>query len=177
TGLGRRLRDLAHISGAAVLETGEIALLLRSSALMRAALSAPGTADAASDHATPATARRRVLVVDDSATTRSLVRSILEGVGYEIAVAVDGADAWAKLQERLPDLIVSDVDMPRMDGFGLCEAVRRSPRTRDLPVVLVTALGSDRDRARGMEAGADAYVVKAEFDQGTLIETLARLLA
>lgn len=179
TGLGHRLRDLVFVSGATVLESGEIALLLRSPALVRAALGAPGQAhpDALTERAAPTAARRRVLVVDDSATTRSLVRSILEGAGYDVAVAVDGAEAWAKLQERLPDLIVSDVDMPRLDGFALCEAVRRSPRTRDLPVVLVTALGSDRDRARGMETGADAYVVKAEFDQGTLLETLARLLA
>ncbi|MEK7864132.1 MAG: response regulator, partial [Chloroflexota bacterium] len=176
-GLGRRLRAVPLVSGAAVLESGEVALLLQTSALVRAALGAPGPADAVAERAAPAAARRHVLVVDDSATTRSLVRSILESAGYDVAVAIDGADAWAQLQQTLPELIVSDVDMPRMDGFALCEAVRRSPRTRDLPIVLVTALGSDRDRARGMEAGADAYVVKAEFDQGTLLETLGRLLA
>lgn len=177
SGLGRRLRGLALVSGATVLESGEVALVLRSPALVRAALVAPGLADAVTERAASASARRRILVVDDSATTRSLVRSILEGAGYDVAVAVDGAEAWARLQESLPDVVVSDVDMPRMDGFALCEAVRRSPRTRELPVVLVTALASDRDRARGMEAGADAYVVKAEFDQGTLLETLMRLLA
>ncbi len=176
TGLGRRLHAVPLVSGAAVLESGEVALLLKSSALVRAALGAPGPADAATERAAPAAARRRVLVVDDSATTRSLVRSILEGAGYLVAIAVDGAEAWAKLQQDLPDLVVSDVDMPRMDGFALCEAVRRSPRSRDLPVVLVTALGSDRDRARGMDVGANAYVVKAEFDQGTLLETIGRLL-
>jgi two-component system chemotaxis sensor kinase CheA len=177
TGLGRRLHAVPLVSGAAVLESGEVALLLRSSALVRAALAARGPADAATERTAPTATRHRVLVIDDSATTRSLVRSILESAGYDVAVAVDGAEAWAKLQQTLPDLVVSDVDMPRMDGFALCEAVRRSPRTRDLPIVLVTALGSDRDRARGMDVGADAYVTKAEFDQGTLLETLERLLA
>ena len=177
TNLGRRLRDLPLVSGAAVLETGEVAVLLKSAALARAAVGAAAPSEATVRRTGAAPARRRVLVVDDSATTRSLVRSILEAAGYEVAVAADGAEAWAKLQEGRPDLVVSDVDMPRMDGFTLCEAVRRSPRTRDLPFVLVTALGSDADRARGMEVGADAYVVKAQFDQGTLLETLARLVA
>jgi len=177
TGLGRRLHDLPLVSGAAVLENGEVAVVLKPTALVRAALSAPATQDPGADRPAAASTPQRILVVDDSATTRSLVRSILEGAGYEVAVAVDGAAAWAHLQERLPDLMVTDVDMPRMDGFALCEAVRRSPRTRGLRVVLVTALGSDQDRARGMEVGADAYVVKAQFDQGTLLDTLRRLLA
>lgn len=176
TGLGRRLNDLPLISGAAVLENGEIALVLKPTAILRAASEASSSIGEGADRAAPSAARRRILVADDSATTRSLVRSILEGAGYEVAVAVDGADAWAQLQERLPDLVVSDVDMPRMDGIALCESIRRSQRTRDLRVILVTALGSDRDRARGMEAGADAYIVKAQFEQTGLLDTLAGLL-
>lgn len=177
TSPGPRLRDVPLLAGASVLETGEVAIILKPAALVRAALEAATSGEITATRRDAATARRRVLVVDDSATTRSLVRSILEAAGYGVAVATDGADAWAKLQEARPDAVVSDVDMPRMDGFTLCETVRRSPRMRDLPFVLVTALGSDRDRARGLEAGADAYVVKAQFDQGTLLETLQRLLA
>ena len=174
---GPRLRDVPLLGGASVLETGEVVMILKSGALVRAALEADASAGISAGSQARAASRRRVLVVDDSATTRSLVRSILEGAGYGVAVATDGADAWAKLQDTRPDAVVSDVDMPRMDGFTLCETVRRSPRTRDLPFVLVTALASDRDRARGLQVGADAYVVKAQFDQGTLLETLQRLLA
>ena len=105
------------------------------------------------------------------------MRSILETAGYEVVVAVDGAEAWASLQLRTPALIVSDVDMPRMNGLDLCAMVRGSPPLRGVPFVLVTSLGSDQDRVRGMEVGADAYIVKGEFDQGTLLDTVQRLLA
>jgi two-component system chemotaxis sensor kinase CheA len=100
--------------------------------------------------------RRRLLVADDSVTTRSLEKSILEAAGYEVIAAVDGGEAWQLLQEKGADLVVADVEMPRMDGFALCEAIRGSKRFRELPVVLVTARESDRDKARGLEAGADA---------------------
>ena len=103
-------------------------------------------------------ARKRILVVDDSVTTRTLERSILEAAGYEVLVAADGAAGWQMLQERGADLVLSDVDMPRMDGFALTEAVRASPRFRDLPVILVTARESQEDRARGGAVGADAYL-------------------
>jgi two-component system chemotaxis sensor kinase CheA len=117
-----------------------------------------------------------LLVVDDSVTTRSLQRSILEGAGYEVIVAVDGSDAWRLLQDAGADLVVADVEMPRMDGFALCEAIRRSTRFRDLPVVLVTALQSDADRKHGLDAGADAYLPKAGFDQRVLLDAIAQLL-
>src|SRR5690606_32678128 len=119
---------------------------------------------------------RRLLVVDDSVTTRSLEKSILEAAGYQVEVAVDGLDAWQLLQERGADLVVADVEMPRMDGFALCEAIRGSRRLRNLPVVLVTALASDADRARGLEAGADAYLPKGTFDQSQLLEAVASLI-
>ena len=175
--LGRRLHDLPLIVGATILGTGEIALLLDAARLVKAP---DVSGDALRAFAVAATARPklpRILAVDDSATTRSLLRSILETAGFEVATAVDGADAWAALQLRLPELIVSDVDMPRMSGFDLCAAVRDSPRLRGVPFVLVTSLAADRDRQRGMEVGADAYIVKGEFDQGTLLDTVRRLLA
>jgi two-component system chemotaxis sensor kinase CheA len=121
-------------------------------------------------------ARRRLLVADDSVTTRSLERSLLEAAGYEVLVAGDGRNAWRVLQESGADLVVADVEMPYMDGFALCQAIRGSARFRELPVVLVTALESEEDRRRGMDAGADAYLPKSAFDQRRLIETIARLL-
>ena len=121
-------------------------------------------------------ARKRLLAVDDSVTARTLLRSVLEAAGYEVTVAVDGAEAWELLQEHDPDAVVSDVEMPRMDGFVLTEKIRGSSRFRDLPVVLVTARSSDQDKARGLEVGANAYLVKSAFDQKSLIEALAQLL-
>lgn len=118
----------------------------------------------------------RILLAEDTVTTRALERSILEAAGYSVRVAVDGADAWEQLRVDGADLVVSDVDMPRMSGIELCRRIRASAQLRELPVVLVTSLDSAADRQRGLEAGADAYVVKAEFQQGTLLDTIARLL-
>jgi two-component system chemotaxis sensor kinase CheA len=101
---------------------------------------------------------------------------LLEAAGYDVATAVDGEAAWQLLQEQEVDLLISDVDMPRMDGFALTEAVRRSARLSGLPVILFTSLADERDRARGIEVGADAYIVKGAFDQKDLIETIEQLL-
>lgn len=118
----------------------------------------------------------RILLAEDTVTTRALERSILEAAGYSVAVAVDGADAWEQLQNDGADLVVTDVDMPRMSGIELCRQIRGSAQLRDTPVVLVTSLDSVAHRQRGLEAGADAYVVKAELQQGSLLDTIARLL-
>ena len=121
-------------------------------------------------------ARKRLLIADDSVTTRSLVKSILESSGYSVTAAVDGAEAWRLLQEQGADLVVSDVEMPNLDGFGLAETIRQSKRFHDLPVILVTALDSPEHKARGIEAGANAYLVKSAFDQTNLLETIGQLL-
>ena len=145
---------------------------------MRAALRRPSGPVLAppTDQAAAAPAKKRILVVDDSLTTRGLEKSILEAAGYEVTVAADGDSGWQMLQEHGADLIVSDVDMPRMDGFALTEVVRASPRFRGLPVVLVTARETDADKARGVAVGADAYLGKSGFDQKNLLETIAQLL-
>jgi two-component system chemotaxis sensor kinase CheA len=109
-------------------------------------------------------------------TTRTLERSILETAGYDVAVAVDGAQAWNLLLADGADLVVADVEMPRMDGLMLCEAIRQSKRFHDVPVVLVTGVESDAARRRGLEAGANAYLPKSSFDQQTLLDTVDRLL-
>lgn len=173
--LGPRLGDIRHIVGGTILETGRVALILNVNELGRSALERPGES-ALATHPETTEARKRILLADDSATTRSLERSILEAAGYEVLTAVDGEQAFHLLYERGADLLVSDVDMPRMDGMSLCKKVRASKRFRDLPVVLVTGLESEQDRARGAEAGADAYLVKSEFDQRNLLSTISVLL-
>lgn len=166
-----------HVSGAAMLASGTIALVLNVTSAVAAALGLPfGSANLPTRDAA-ATVRRRVLVVDDSITTRTLEASVIEAAGYDVITAVDGADALRLLQERGADLVVSDVEMPRMDGIHLCEAIRALTRFRETPVILVTALETPEHRARGLEAGADAYLGKSTFDQDALLTTIRDLLS
>lgn len=169
-------RTIAHLGGAALLGTGRVALLVNPATLVPAGAGAGPDVARPSHPDTAMRPRRRVLVVDDSMTTRTLEQSVLEAAGYDVATAVDGAEAWRLLQESAYDVVVSDVEMPRMDGFALCEAIRGSKRLAQLPVVLVTALESTEHRARGLEAGADAYLAKSSFEQETLLDTIAQLL-
>jgi two-component system, chemotaxis family, sensor kinase CheA len=161
-------------AGAAILPSGRVALVLAMGALLAAAAQ-PGTAIAPAFNVGVAQRRQRVLVADDSITTRTLVQSVLEAAGYDVTTAVDGEDAWRKLEQEGVELLVADVEMPRMDGFALCRRIRGSARFAELPIVLVTGLASDADRARGLEAGADAYIVKSNFDQATLLEVVRQL--
>ncbi|MGA2394131.1 MAG: response regulator, partial [Candidatus Lustribacter sp.] len=177
--LGVRLGRVGHVTGATIMPNGSVALVLSASGLLEAALgkSGPGTLAASLGEAGPP-ARKRLLAVDDSVTTRTLMQSVLDAAGYDVTVVVDGADAWATLQERGTefDLVVSDIEMPRMDGFALTQAIRSSSHIADLPVVLVTARSSDQDKTRGMEVGANAYLVKSTFDQNALLDVIAQLV-
>ena len=163
-----------HVAGATILGSGRAGLILSSADLIASVERAEGaSAGAAGTALAPAPT---ILVAEDSITTRTLEKSILEGAGYRVRVASDGAEAWRLLQEAGCDLLLTDVEMPGMGGFELTTRVRADQRLRDLPVVLVTSLDSDTDRDRGVSAGADAYVVKGAFDQERLLDTLRRLL-
>ncbi|HEY7605380.1 MAG TPA: response regulator, partial [Actinomycetes bacterium] len=168
------LLRVRHLAGATILGSGRAAMILSSTELVASVEQAEGTVQAAevAPEAPPAT----ILVAEDSITTRTLEKSILEGAGYRVRVAGDGAEAWRLLQGDSCDLLLTDVEMPQMDGFELTTKVRADQRLRDLPVVLVTSRDSDEDRERGVRAGADAYVVKGAFDQERLLDTLRRLL-
>ncbi|MCX7860402.1 MAG: hybrid sensor histidine kinase/response regulator [Chloroflexus sp.] len=120
--------------------------------------------------------RARLLVVDDSFTTRELLRSILQSAGYEVTAAIDGADALDRLRSTAYDLVVSDIEMPRVDGFTLTTRIRRELALSDLPVVLITSLASEEHRRRGLEAGAQAYIVKSQFNQDSLLKVIQQLL-
>lgn len=174
--LGPRLQALRHVAGASISGDGSIALILRSSTIVEAVLAGtPTLRERPVVSAAPVTAAKRVLLVDDSVTTRTLERSILEAAGFEVVTAADGAAAWQLLEQRAVDLVVSDVDMPRMDGFALIEAIRSSTSMRELPVILVTARENDADRRRGLEVGADAYIVKSSFRQEELLDAIGAL--
>jgi two-component system chemotaxis sensor kinase CheA len=169
--------ELRAVRGAALLETGTVALVVEPGELLAAGLAQqPGPTLVVAETG-PQPRRRRVLVVDDSITTRTMERTILEDAGYEVYTAVDGSDGWRLLQEEETDLVVADVEMPRMDGFALVETIRASNRFADLPVVLVTGLEKPEDRARGLAAGADAYIGKSSFDARDLLQTVEQLLS
>jgi len=169
-----RLAGIPELLGVTVLAEGGVALVLNPAACLREGMTPP-LAQAAG-RAPEVEGRRRVLIAEDTVTTRVLQQHILESAGYEVVTAEDGAEAWALLERHGADVVVSDVNMPRMDGIELCQAIRRSEQLAGIPVVLVTSLGSEEDRRRGVEAGADAYIVKAEFAADLLVATVERLL-
>lgn len=174
---GPRIGRPRNFSGATVLASGQIALVLKPIELARAALGrAPSVEWSARAAVEAPNTLKRLLLVDDSITTRTLEKSILEAAGHLVTTASDGLNAWQILQEQGADLVVSDVEMPNMDGFTLTQTIRASKRFKDLPVILLTALHSEQDRARGLELGADAYLLKTTFDQKLLLETIAQLL-
>ncbi|HJV92044.1 MAG TPA: response regulator [Azonexus sp.] len=172
-GLGPQLVRVPNIAGATVLGTGQLVPILNVADLLLAALQARPANPTPEPAA--AQAQRSLLVVEDSITARSLLKSILETAGYRVDTAVDGVDALTVLHTGAFDLVVSDVEMPRMDGFDLTARIRADKRLAELPVVLVTALESREDKERGIEVGANAYIVKSSFDQSNLCEVIRRL--
>ena len=174
--LRRPLVRVRNVAAVAVLESGSIVPVLNPADLLRSARRAAGPPIAAQARAPAAAARRRVLVAEDSITSRMLLKSMLETAGYAVETAVDGMQAYGMLRAGAFDLLVSDVQMPRLDGFALTARLRADPALAELPVLLVTALGSREDRERGVEAGASAYIVKSSLEQGDLLATVARLI-
>jgi two-component system chemotaxis sensor kinase CheA len=173
--LGPRLRHFRHVSGATILPNGRLALILNPTELLMAASELSQTARLL-EAPSAVEARRRLLLVDDSMTTRTLERNILESAGYDVMAAADGRAALELLERHGADLVVSDVEMPHLDGLGLLTAIRASSRFRDLPVILLTSLEAADHRQKGLDAGADAYLVKSAFDQSRLLETIRQLL-
>jgi two-component system chemotaxis sensor kinase CheA len=176
-GLSRHLSRVRNVAAATILGSGKVVPVLNVSDLIKSA--AASAVHPVKQAATPAgfeAANKTVLVVEDSITSRMLLKNILETSGYLVKTAVDGIDAISHLKTEKFDAVVSDVDMPRMNGFNLTEKIRGDKKLSELPVVLVTALGSREDRERGIDVGANAYIVKSSFDQSNLLETLRRLI-
>ncbi len=120
--------------------------------------------------------RKRILVVDDSITVREVERQLLTSRGYDVTVAVDGADGWNSVRGGEFDLVVSDIDMPRMNGIELVRSIKQDAKLRSLPVVIVSYKDREEDRMRGLEAGADGYLTKSSFQDHTLLKTVERLI-
>jgi two-component system chemotaxis sensor kinase CheA len=175
-GIGTQLKRVRNIAGATILGTGKVVPVLNVADLMKSAvLTAAGSRKETAAGQAPAGAGR-ILVAEDSITSRALLKNILETAGFRVTTAVDGADALAQVRSGEFDLVVSDVDMPRMNGFELTVKIRADKKLGEMPVVLVTALESREDRERGIDAGANAYIVKSSFDQSNLLEVVRRFL-
>ena len=178
-GLPWPLARVPNLGGATVLGSGQVVPILNIPELLKSAAragAAIGKAAGRPPGEEKQARRKSVLVVEDSITARTLLKNILETAGYQVATAVDGLDAFTQLRTATFDVVVSDVDMPRMNGFELTAKIRGDKKSAELPVVLVTALGSREDREHGIEVGANAYIVKSSFDQSNLLEVLERLV-
>jgi two-component system chemotaxis sensor kinase CheA len=175
--LGPLLSALSMYLGAAILGDGRIALLVDPAALVRASTDQRTTVVGPAIAGADEPVAPKVLVVEDSLTIRELQRSILEAAGYRVQTAKHGRDALSQLdRDEEIGLVVTDVEMPEMGGIELTQTIRAHATCSALPVVIVTSLGDDDDRRRGIEAGADAYMVKQKFDQHDLLETVERLV-
>jgi two-component system chemotaxis sensor kinase CheA len=174
--LGRQLAHIRNVSGASILGSGRVVLILNVASLLAAACNAPARPPrVAVEEMSIGTEKQSILVVEDSITSRMLLKNILESAGFRVKTTVDGLEAFTELKAGAFDLVVSDIDMPRMNGIELTARIRGDPAVADTPVVLVTALDSREDRERGIEAGANAYIVKSSFDQGDLLDIVRRL--
>jgi two-component system, chemotaxis family, sensor kinase CheA len=179
--LSRMIPRLDVVAGASVEPDGSILLVLDPAGLVdreRRGRRIAASADEPPDPSGDAVTQRHgsILVVDDALTVRELERSILERAGYEVRTANDGQEALARLAEAPADLVLTDLEMPNMDGFALVEAIRAHDTLSTLPVVILTTRADDASRRRGLEVGADGYVVKSDFDGASLIGVVERLL-
>ncbi|MDD2851124.1 MAG: hybrid sensor histidine kinase/response regulator [Desulfuromonadaceae bacterium] len=172
--LPSHLQNLRMVSGVTIGERDSIVNVLHVPELLIQAreISEPGRRASASK----AERTQTVLVVDDSLNTREIEKSILEAYGYVVVTAEDGEEAFAKTREELYDLVITDVEMPRLDGFSLTEQLRGDERYRNVPIIIMTSREKVEDKKRGIVVGANAYIVKGAFDQSNLIDTVRSLI-
>ncbi|CAN2041501.1 two-component system, chemotaxis family, sensor histidine kinase and response regulator WspE [Candidatus Magnetomoraceae bacterium gMMP-15] len=176
-GLGRQLSRVRNISGATILGSGKVVPILNVPDLIKSS-----SKNIISSHEISIKEEERedrvksILVVEDSITSRMLIKSILESAGYFVKTSVNGLDAYENFKTQNFDLVVSDIEMPKMNGFELTKKIRGNKKIGDTPVVLVTSLESPEDRKKGIDAGANAYIIKSSFDQSNLIEIIERLI-
>jgi len=176
--LGPMLRRAPQYVGATIVGGGQIVPVLNVNHILGTALGAGrgGAEPRAPRPQTTGSRKRTVLVAEDSITSRSLLKGILQSAGYEVRTAVDGADALTILKFEPVDLVISDVQMPRLNGFELTAKIRADAGLSTLPVILITSLASREDKERGVDAGANAYIVKSSFDQSDLLAAIGRLI-
>jgi two-component system chemotaxis sensor kinase CheA/two-component system sensor histidine kinase and response regulator WspE len=167
---GAFLAGMPFVAGGAPLEDGRVALLLSTPDLVAAARRGGAAAGPARERR-----RLRVLLVDDSAIARETEAALLRGLGHEVEEAADGEEAWRRLQGGTHHVLLTDVQMPGLDGIDLTRRVKRADRFARLPVVILSSLSAPEERRRGVDAGADAYLVKGELEPEGLAAALERL--
>ncbi|MDP3980630.1 MAG: hybrid sensor histidine kinase/response regulator [Chlamydiota bacterium] len=173
--IGPYLGKVKGVSGSTILANGAVVIILDARDLITLTqLGHP--AMKSSVKITKQMAKKKVLIVEDSLTTRELEKSILDNAGYDVETAIDGLDALGKIARMSFDVIISDIQMPRMDGFEFCKNVRMNEKYKEIPFVFVTALSKDEEKKKGIQVGAQAYILKSQFDQGNLLDTIERLL-
>lgn len=174
--LGKQLRKVKNIAGATILGSGQVVPILNVHDLLKSAVGSVGVAPILDRSEDKGEQRKSILVVEDSITSRTLLKSILEAAGYRVTTAVDGLDGYNVLKSTDINLVISDVEMPRMNGFELTEKIRADEALADMPLILCTSLASQEDRERGVEVGANAYIVKSNFDQSNLLGVVGKLI-
>ena len=175
--LGKQLKRVPNISGATILGTGRVVLILNVSDLIKtSAGKALPPQMLKTIEAKKNEVKKSILIVEDSLTARTLLKNILEASGYVVKTAIDGEDGYNQIKTHAFNAVVSDVEMPRMNGFELTKKIRDDQSRSETPVILVTNLDSRVDRERGIDAGADAYIVKSSFDRSNLLDVIARLI-
>lgn len=173
----KQLSRIRNILGASVLGSGKVVPILNISDLYKSAINTSSLISSVSkNQESKVKEQRSILIVEDSITSRTLIKNILETSGYLVTVAVDGVDGFTKLKEGSFNAVVTDVEMPRMNGFELTTKIRADKDSANLPVVLVTSLSKREDREKGIDVGANAYIIKSSFDQSNLLEVLDRLI-
>jgi two-component system chemotaxis sensor kinase CheA len=169
------LKRVRNVAGATILPSGDVCMILNPPDLLKSVQQQ--TPSAVSTKPIKTIQRKPViLLVEDSIYVRTQEQRLLEKAGYEVVTAVDGLDGYHQLQTRDFDAVISDVEMPNLDGLSLTAKIRQHQEYKNLPIILVTTLNTDEDKKRGAEAGANAYVIKGKFNQGVLLETLERLV-
>lgn len=169
------LKRIRNISGATILGTGEVCMVLNPPDLFKSARKAIVSVTV-QELTEQSQVKQKILLVEDSIPIRTQMKRILESAGYEVTAAVDGEDGFNKLKAGSFVAVVSDVQMPNLDGLGLVAKLRQFKEYKDLPVILVTTLASEEDKRQGHQAGANAYITKGDFEQGVLLDTLRRLI-
>ena len=177
--LSAPLIKVRNIGGITTLGSGDLCLILNINDLVKSAYVGFGKTSVMPTITTKHNLQKEqvnALIVDDSATTRILQRNILKAAGYNVDVAVNGFDALTKIVSNDYDFVVTDAEMPEMDGFELTERLRQDEKYKNIPIIIVTSLSSENDKIRGMEAGANAYITKGKFNQDELLNTIKKLL-
>lgn len=173
----KQLKRVKFVSGATILGSGKVVPILNISDIFKEALiSYSPSLESQIDPDIGTEERKSILIVEDSVTSRMLLKNILEASDYRVVTAVDGIDGLTKLREETFDAVVSDIEMPRLNGFELTKKIRNDEEFKMIPVVLVTSLSKQEHKEMGIEAGANAYIVKSSFDHSNLLEILDRLI-